>query len=216
MVEVHIMSGGISFASGSAASLSGVNVVTTVNTTTNISGQNVVVSSGAISVVSGSVTVNSGTVSVSGLYQGGLAIQSGAGGVSGMLPIALMAYDFSGANWGPVAGVVSGGAGIGVRSFAPTKILFIISGVGTTTTNGITSSSGGSVLSSGACISITVKNNSGNNTMYIGSATTPPVSGFGFQLGGGDALTLAVNNFNQVAVQAATSGQQISYIGVAY
>lgn len=81
----------------------------------------------------------------------------------------------------------------------------------------MTGSSGGTQLlapagESTSAISVVIRNNSGNAPMYIGSSDTPPFSGTGFLLGGGDGLTLNVNTINVCRVVATTSGQRLSYI----
>lgn len=81
----------------------------------------------------------------------------------------------------------------------------------------MTASSGGTqLLAPGGVntdsISLVIRNNSGNAPMYVGSSTTPPFSGTGFLLGGGDGLTLNVNDITVCRVCATTSGQRLSYI----
>ena len=81
----------------------------------------------------------------------------------------------------------------------------------------MTASSGGTQLLapggiSTSSVSLVIRNNSGNAPMFVGSSTTPPFSGTGFLLGGGDGLTLNVNSITVVRVCAATSGQKLSYI----
>jgi hypothetical protein len=81
----------------------------------------------------------------------------------------------------------------------------------------MTGSSGGTQLlapagTTTASISLVIRNNSGNAPMYVGSSTTPPFSGTGFLLGGGDGLTLNVNTIDICRVCATTSGQRLSYI----
>jgi hypothetical protein len=81
----------------------------------------------------------------------------------------------------------------------------------------ITASSGGTQLQAPGsvntnAVSAVIRNNSGNAPMYVGSITTPPYSGKGFLLGGGDGLTLNVADITIIRVSAATSGQRLSYI----
>jgi hypothetical protein len=81
----------------------------------------------------------------------------------------------------------------------------------------MTGASGGTQLLAPAgtttsAVSVVIRNNSGNAPMYVGSTTTPPFSGTGFLLGGGDGLTLNVNTVDVVRVAAVTSGQKLSYI----
>lgn len=81
----------------------------------------------------------------------------------------------------------------------------------------MTGSSGGTQLlapagQSTSAVSAVIRNNSGNAPMYVGSTTTPPFSGTGFQLGGGDGITLNVNTIDITRVCATTSGQRLSYI----
>lgn len=88
-----------------------------------------------------------------------------------------------------------------------------------------TSASGGVELESGDVISVTIKmletgsgdiNQSGY--VYIGGTATgdAPNSGHGLRLSPGDSYTVAVDNFNKVAVFATNSGEWVSYIGNQY
>lgn len=191
-----------------------------------ISGENVVVSSGAISVVSGSITVNSGTVAVSGLFagaSGGAGFQSGAGAVSGAIPVTAYLWDYSGVKWNPMGTGVSGSNAQLNIAQTPTKIRIGLSGIGFENTasgaavnSGIPSSSGGVLLYSGDTNMVILRNNPGNNYMYVGSSGERPCSGFGFKLAGGDGITIPITNFNLIAVFAATSGQYISFMGMQY
>jgi hypothetical protein len=81
----------------------------------------------------------------------------------------------------------------------------------------ITGASGGTQLQAPGsvntnAVSAVIRNNSGNAPMYVGSITTPPFSGKGFLLGGGDGLTLNVSDITIIRVASTTSGQRLSYI----
>ena len=83
--------------------------------------------------------------------------------------------------------------------------------------NIILGSSGGTTLVAPSpyttdSVSLVIRNNSGNAPMYVGSSRTPPYSGRGFLLGGGDGLTLNVNTISNVKVFAVNSGNRLSYI----
>lgn len=79
----------------------------------------------------------------------------------------------------------------------------------------ITSNSGGVQLTSGDCSSMVLKNLVGNADMYVGgSGIEAPFSGNGFPLGGGEAVTMTLSNFNAVRVFASNSGQFVGYFGI--
>jgi hypothetical protein len=80
-----------------------------------------------------------------------------------------------------------------------------------------TSLSGGTQLLSGDVKIATLINAGTSGTvMYIGSTTDPPFSGKGIILAAGNGYTLEIDNFNRLWSFAATSGQFLSYGGVAY
>ena len=73
--------------------------------------------------------------------------------------------------------------------------------------------SGGTQLSSGPIIQSTVKNISGNSTMWVGPSGIN--SGMGYILLVNDTTPeLRVNNLNNIFVFAETSGQYVSFIAV--
>ena len=77
----------------------------------------------------------------------------------------------------------------------------------------IGSISGGTQLSSGPIIQSTVKNISGNATMWVGPSGID--SGIGYILLANDTTPeLRVNNLNNIFVFAETSGQNVSFIAV--
>lgn len=77
----------------------------------------------------------------------------------------------------------------------------------------ITSLSGGTELSSGVVVSAKVKNISGNAVMWLG----PPgvLSGTGFLMHGDEADEFEIGNLNAIYLYAETSGQYVTYRGVA-
>jgi len=161
--EVHVVSGqliakvsGETVVVASGAYLaSGIYVVTAVET--NISGQPVFVHSGEIHVVSGQVVAK----------------------VSGeVIDIKV-----------PTS-VTSGG-------------IFIVS-----------AQSGGVILTSGPCISATVKSMSKNSADVFLSGN-PMQSGEGFVLEPGEAINLDIDNFGRVKLLAVVSGDRVTFVGVA-
>jgi hypothetical protein len=176
-------------------------------TTANISGQNVVVSSGAISIVSGSITVNSGTITAS-VSSGAVSVTSGAiSVVSGSITvnsgtIFLPTATQSGHNYVLEVGnsvLFSIGSGVGLGSFA---------------------SGGMTLASSGPLISLTIRSQSGNGPMNIGGAvgtSGTAATGVGIELFANESVTLKVNNSNLVSCwnqTAGTSGQKVTMIGI--
>lgn len=154
----------------------------------NISGQAALISGQNVVVSSGAISVVSGSVTVN---SGIVAVSGLFGGLSG----------YVGAR--PSSIVRIGLSGIG----------FEATNAGAQPNSGIPSLSGGVLLFSGDTNMVIIRNNPGNNFMYLGSTTERPYSGFGFKLAGGDGVTLPINNFNIIAVFAATSGQYVSFIG---
>jgi len=73
--------------------------------------------------------------------------------------------------------------------------------------------SGGVILTSGACVSVTIKAMSANsgNIHLKGTALQ---SGEGFVLEPGEAVNLDVDNFGRVRLLAEISGDRVTYIGV--
>ncbi len=75
-----------------------------------------------------------------------------------------------------------------------------------------TAGSGGTALDSGVCVSVTIKSLSGD--VLIGGDSEPPMSGHGFLLAAGEAVTYDLDNLPRVRVMArlpANSGNWVSY-----
>lgn len=205
-----------------------------------VSGQSITIVSGSSLLVSGGgVVLNSGTwlasgimpnisgqaVSVSGdsitPVRGNPTMASGFG-FSGAISVVVGMYDASGQNWVPLSATISGGNNnLQVSTTPATKIFIGFSG--TVVQSGMTSNSGGDPLvgKSGSPIAttvfqVTVRNLSGNNTVYLGGSGARPYSGFGFPLYGGDGLTQQITDASLVYVFAATSGQFLQWIGSQY
>ena len=135
-------------------------------------------------------------------------------GFSGGVVVTPAMYDFSGQNWVPLSSVTSGSdSSLTVASQTATKIRIGLSG--TAVQSGLPSNSGGTSLQSGDLYVLTLRNLSGNNTVYVGGSGAFPFSGFGFPLGGGDGVTLSITNANLVYIFPATSGQFVQWIGSA-
>lgn len=205
-----------------------------------VSGQTISIASGAIPNISGQVvTAASGlwlasgiipnisgqAISVSGdwvvPFRGNPTMCSGFGFSGGVIVVPAM-YDFSGGNFVPLSASVSGSNNaMGVAETAATKILIGFSG--TVVQSGMTSNSGGDPLTgkSGSpiattCFTVTVRNLSGNNTVYVGGSGARPFSGAGFPLYGGDGLTQSITDVSLIYVFAAVSGQFIQWIANQY
>lgn len=157
----------------------------------NVSGQSALISGQNVVVSSGAISVVSGSVTVN---SGIVAVSGLFGGLSG----------YVGAR--PSSIIRIGLSGIGYEATAG----------GAAVNSGIPSISGGVLLFSGDTNMVVIRNNPGNNFMYLGSTTERPYSGFGFKLAGGDGVSLPVNNFNIIAVFAATSGQYVSFVGTQF
>ena len=81
----------------------------------------------------------------------------------------------------------------------------------------VTSNSGGTILTSGAVTSMTVKAKAGNaGEIYVGFSISNymPYSGFGFQLDGGDGWSLDIDDMGKVRVFGSVSGDFVTYGGV--
>ena len=78
----------------------------------------------------------------------------------------------------------------------------------------ISSASGGVALTSYGTVSVTVKNPSGNTTMYVGSSDCRPYSGYGFELGAGEGVSMDLDTPSKIYVFATTSGQKIAWLAV--
>lgn len=198
-VSANISGQFVVLGSGSAVGLSGVSVITSV--TTNVSGQAVFLGSGSFIPLSGLFVQISGQ----GVQISGQSVFLGSGSFA---PLSGLFVNISG---DPVS--FFSGSNI-VQQTVPTNIQIGFSG--TAIQSGVPSLSGGTALQSAACISVTLRNSSGNDTMYVGGsvAGNQPFSGRGFQLGGGDSLTLPITNANKISVFAATSGQFVNWISV--
>lgn len=71
------------------------------------------------------------------------------------------------------------------------------------------------VLGTNACSSVTVKARAANTGLiYVGNNSAVSAAN-GFDLSPGETVSLDVNNTNQIYVNAATSGDQVSYVWVA-
>lgn len=205
-----------------------------------VSGQSIVVLSGSSLLVSGGgVTLASGAWPASGVVpnisgqpvgvsgqgitpiRGNPTMCSGFGFSGGMVVVPSM-YDFSGQNFVPLSASISGNNNaLGVSQTPATKIFIGYSG--TVVQSGMTSNSGGDPLvgKSGTpiattCFQVTIRNLSGNNTVYVGGSGSRPFSGAGFPLYGGDGLTQSITDASLVYVFAATSGQFIQWIANQY
>lgn len=185
---VNIASGSIAGFSGTAIGVSGqtlsiasgVYIASGISVIASVSVSTQSIQSGNIAVLSGSITVNSGTVAVSGLYQGGLALESGIGGISGAIPAAIMAYDLSGAKWNPIS---TSNSGINVLNvFLASGSASLFSGLN------VTVNSGGLALVSGdiSVLSGLITLGSGGNTVgtfiaasgvIVASGIMPNISG---------------------------------------
>jgi len=75
------------------------------------------------------------------------------------------------------------------------------------------SQSGGVILTSGPCISATIKSMSGNSgDIYIAGQALQ--SGEGFVLEPGEAINLDIDNFGRVHLLASVSGDRVTFVGV--
>jgi len=76
----------------------------------------------------------------------------------------------------------------------------------------VTANSGGAVLPTVSVLGVTVKSLDGD--VYVGGVVDMPYSGYGFVMGVGEAWGGDVNNFNAVRLCAPHSGDRVTYIGV--
>ena len=189
--------------------------------TTDISGQAVWVGSGEITLLSGDVRASqlgawgvqvSGAVQVSGTVG---ASQTGAWGVQvsgtvGATQTGAWGVQVSGAV--QVSGeVIANISGQPVDITIPTDII-INAG---SNPLAVTSQSGGTILTSADCISVTVKALSENSgDIYVGGYTAGnmPYSGAGLLLAPGEAVNIDIDNTGKVHVFAAVSGDKVTYI----
>lgn len=186
--EVHIMSGIVGVASGIVNVASGI---------VGVASGTVNVISGNVAVLSGSITINSGQVAVSGLFAGFSGAQtflSGAGAVSGAIPVIPFVYDFSGKQWAPLVTAISGStlpsvwvaSGVVTASIASGNVsvasgaISVVSGSVTVNSGTITASvsSGAVSITSGAIsvVSGEVHVMSGSVALLAGAATIGTVT----------------------------------------
>lgn len=151
--------------------------------------------------VSGNVAVISGAISV---VSGSITINSGFVSVSGL---------FSNISGAPLQSTATLIAPQYKRIIYPG-----LSGLYNTAASSVGFQSGGFALSSSVCNTVTVRNWSGNNPIFIGySGYLPTSGGYGFVLYGGDGLTVDFGpNMNMVYVVAQTSGSLISHFSTQY
>jgi len=187
--------------------------------TTNISGQHVEVTSGHVTVHSGLVDITNtpDVVATSGLIDinaGSIGAQvSGAVIVSGDVNASQTGV------WGvQVSGavIVSGDVNASV-SGQPVDIVIPTSIITNATSNpqAVGSISGGVILTSADCISVTVKSLSSNSgDLYLGGYTAGqmPYSGAGLLLEAGEAINVDIDNVGKIHVYAVVSGDLVSYI----
>lgn len=181
-----------------------------------VSGQAVLISGQTIKVSGETVVVASGVYLASGIY---VNIPTIPVSVSGQ-PIYITSgniYVISGVVVAKVSGEtliakVSGETVIGKISGEIVDIR-----VPTRVTSGgifvVGAQSGGVILTSGPCVSVTIKALSTNSgDIYV--AGNPLQSGQGFVLERGEAINLDVDNFGRVWLLAAVSGDRVTYVGV--
>jgi len=193
---------------------------------TNISGQAVWVGSGEITVLSGDVRASqlgawgvqvSGAVQVSGevgaTQVGAWGVQvSGAVQVSGEVSLpSTQPVKISGET---VIAKISGETVATSVSGQPVDIV-IPTGIVTDAVTTVGSISGGIILTSADCISVTVKALSTNSgDIYVGGYTTGnmPYSGYGLLLEPGEAINVDIDNIGKIHVFATVSGDKVTYI----
>jgi hypothetical protein len=76
----------------------------------------------------------------------------------------------------------------------------------------VPANSGGTTLSSGEIVSVTIKalvKNSGD--IYVGGADNPPYSGYGYCLEPGESWSIDVENLNKILVVAEVSGDKVTW-----
>jgi len=221
--EVHVTSGQlIAKVSGEsvvvtsgvvAASVSG-NIVIS-----KVSGESVIVTSGLmISKVSGEIVTAkvsgetvvqaSGAWLASGIWvqNRGAVLVSGAVVVSGAVMVSGFVSIYSGSVSVSSGQIISKVSGEVVDIKVPTSI----------TSGGIfqvTAASGGAILTSSPCVSVTIKSMSKNSgDIYI--AGNPMQSGQGFVLEPGEAVNLDVDNMGRAWLLAMISGDRVTFVGV--
>jgi len=171
-----------------------------------VSGEQIVVASGAY-LASGLYVVTAVTTNISGqpvfVHSGEIHVVSGAINVVSGQVIAKISGEFIVVTSGVIVSKVSGEV---VDIKVPTSVtsggLFVV-----------TAASGGAILTSGPCISATIKAMSVNSgDIYISG--NPMQSGQGFVLEKGEAINLDVDNFGRVSLLAMISGDRVTYVGV--
>jgi len=201
--ETLVVASGAFFASG-------IGVVTGPSGGGQVSGA--VIVSGFVSVYSGQIAVSSGNIGaqVSGavIVSGNVSAQvSGAVTVSGFVSIYSGQVAISSGEIHVVSGqVIAKVSGEIVDLKVPTSV----------TSGGIftvTGASGGAILTSGPCISVTIKSISRNSgDIYV--AGNSMQSGQGFVLEAGEAVNLDVDNMGRVNLLAQISGDRVTFVGV--
>jgi len=171
-----------------------------------ISGDQVVVASGAY-LASGIYVVTAVTTNISGqpvfVHSGEIHVVSGAINVVSGQVISKISGESVVVTSGVVVSKVSGEV---VDIKVPTSVtsggIFVVS-----------AQSGGVILTSGACISATIKALSVNSGDIYASGNSMQ-SGQGFVLEKGEAINLDVDNFGRVKLLAMVSGDRVTYVGV--
>lgn len=208
--EVHILSGLVGVESGEIHIISGKIDVESGTIAATVSG--IVGVSGVVQVLSGELAVSSGIVGVASgevhIVSGIIQIESGVITIESGLHVWISGQHFFQESGAYV--IISGQA---VRSMEIPTQHVIISGSPMTVTN----ASGGLALPGHEIDSVTVKNQSGNAIMWLGGTEVGemPYVGYGFCLAGSEAITLDVENMNDVKVcSAVNSSEEICFIGV--
>jgi len=171
---------------------------------TNVSGQ-------AVWVGSGEITVLSGDVRATQLGAWGVQV-SGAVQVSGEVSLpSTQPVKISGET---VIAKISGETVAASVSGQPVDII-VPTGIVTNAVTTVGSVSGGTILTSADCISVTVKALSTNSgDIYVGGYTAgnAPYSGYGLLLEPGEAINVDIDNIGKIHVFATVSGDKVTYI----
>lgn len=185
-----------------------------------ISGQHVYVEPGAIS--GQPVTVSGNIVQISGQHvfvESGVYLASGLHvGISGQ-----HIYQESGAHV-VISGqpVVMSGEAVHIGCTDIVRVASLVGAWGSASGQSADLGSGGNSLCdatvhcSGPTHSVIVKSLAGNDDIFVGVSGCLPYSGYGFLLAASEAITLDVCNPCIVYVWAATSGNQVTWIGTDY
>lgn len=129
----------------------------------------------------------------------------GDGVTSGIVAAAVRLWN--GTSYDRLKGDATNGAYVNVKAISPLGT--ILNGKKTVTTAGTRVT----LAASTACSSVTIKALLSNTSViYVGNSTV--ASSNGFELLPGDAISLDVSNLNTVNLDAAFSGDGVSYIGV--